>query len=178
MWWFTLWIKPLKANMKVTTEITEHGRVCTHCLEFKEWIAYSKCSAQKSWYTANCLECRNKIRLAYKDTWKGKIKIKNYKILKRADPVYRAKEYEKRREWYIKNKEREVAKGIEYWKTPKAKKRRKTTAMLQYDVWAIVLYNGVQCKILERWKRWIWVLLKMGTIRIHQPKFNLKPYKW
>lgn len=62
--------------------IREDWRVCSVCKEFKKREEFSKDKQNKSWYTSNCKECRNKYKLKWrKET--GYIKDRRYKENKR-----------------------------------------------------------------------------------------------
>lgn len=54
----------LKKSSK--TKITDTGRICTKCWCYKKWIDFSKDKNHKTWYSTQCLECRNKYKLEYR----------------------------------------------------------------------------------------------------------------
>lgn len=163
---------------KPKTEIKDNWRVCTHCLQFKEWFLFSKDKTNKTWYTTNCLECRQNYKKEYRKTYIWKIIDKNNHIKKRADREYRQREYRLHKEYYQKNKEKFKINNYYYKKNKKLiAEERKIREYNYYLQWEFVIYNNQKCKILQDYIKWKWVLIQVNEFKLYIPKYKLKPYK-
>ena len=153
-------------------------RECTICNQYKLWNNFTKDKNWIQWMDAKCRECKRKIKIEYRKTYMGKIKEKNYRIIKRIDPEYRKKQYEKYKDWYKKNKDRlnEYSKKIS--QTEKVKAKRKEREYLQFCKWSIVIFRDEKCKIIETYKKWIWVNIIFNWKKMVLPKCKLIPYEW
>lgn len=163
---------PFKTKFK----INKNWRQCTICNEYKQWSFYSKDKSNKYWYTNNCKDCRNILKKQYRQTWIWKIKEKNYKIIKRADKEFRKMEYKKHAEYVEKNKDKLKAKN--WYKDLKLEaKKRKIREYNYYLQDEKVIYNWKICKILQDYKKWLWMLIKIWDFKIFVKKSQVKPYK-
>lgn len=73
-------IKPESLEWKhmIKTRIDENGRVCTKCEEYKLWDCFARTKWTTTRRTPDCLECRRKAKIEYRERTKYK-KDREYK---------------------------------------------------------------------------------------------------
>lgn len=162
--------------MKSKCLINEIGRECSKCWQFKEWDLFNNDKRQSSWKTTACRDCRNKARDNWRATYIGKIKTKNYRIIKRLDPNYRQNELQRNKERRQKTDRYEYHK--EHYNKNKIKRirQRKLREYNQYLKDEKVIYNWNICKILKDYNRDNWILIDVKWIKIFVRKYQVKPY--
>lgn len=170
----------LKDNReKSKTLISEDWRVCTKCKIFKVWDLYHNSSRLSTWKCSQCIECRNEKKREYRKTIQWQIKDKNYKILKRADPEYRKKEYEKYKIWAQKNKEKRKEISLRYQKRKATfiKERKRELEKFYFSPWKKVSFWRIPGKIKEVKKRLGCLVTLENGMTIWIAKNRLRPYK-
>ena len=106
----------------------------------------------------------------------GKIKQRNYKIIKRADREYRQKEYELHKERVVKNREKLKAKCW-YRKHPKYQLKRKQTEHEKRLSGERVYFEDKLYRIEKDYTRIKGVGIKYNGMIKYVRKKDLKPYK-
>lgn len=166
---------------KYKLKIDEEWRECSNCWIYKIWNLFSRDYRKQSnkKYTSQCKECRNKKKAEYRWTLQWQIKSRNYKIIKRADPMYRRKEAERYKVRVKNNKETRDKSHKAYQKRHKEKilARRRERNREYFSIWKKVYFWKLLWKIKEvlKWK-WCLVALENWMI-IRIAKWRLKPYK-
>lgn len=161
--------------------INEKWRECSKCWFFKEWDLFPNDYKSKSRIkkVSQCKECRNKKKAEYRQTIQGKIKCKNYRVIKRADPLYRRKEAERYKIRAKNNKETRDKSHKVYQIKNKEKilARRREREKEYFSVWKKVYFWKLVWKIKEVIKRkWCLVALENWMV-MWIAKWRLKPYR-
>lgn len=112
-------------NKRIKGRIDETGRTCSKCHIFKPWNEYSSCKTGTNGYTSNCKECVKEQHKKYRSTFEGKMKCRNYKIIKKQSEEYMKKCYETHRLYVERNKDRIDARRKEWYDNNKATILRK-----------------------------------------------------
>ena len=169
-------IKPMNKSWHI---IDEKGRECTRCKEYKEWDQFAKDKSSSTWHTPLCASCSSDRHRAYRSTWTGKIKTRNYKIMYARDPEKRRLTNETHRKYVASRREELLARKKEWYYQNKEKLRKQKQARekRQFSMWEYVMYEWQKCKLLSDFIRGKWCLVKVWDMRVYLPKKYLKPVK-
>lgn len=161
--------------------INSEWRTCTKCGVFKKWEFFHKDNRpwRKIQHTTCCKDCRNNHKRKYRETFEWQVKTKNYRIIKRADPIYREKEKKRYQERQKRNRERLSKKSKEWCRSnpERVKERKRILDLYYFSPGKKVYFWQLLWEIKER-KKWLGCLVNLENwMRMRIAKWRLKPFK-